>query len=140
MTEIRALSWKNPFAVLMLYGKVETRTWSTKYRGKVLICASKTAYDWKTAKSIMGVVQALRFLENHIAGAYNHNGMAIAVGDLVDCRPMKFDDEDQCYVMHREGLFCHVYENVRPIEPFYWKGSQGWKKLSENDILKIKYI
>ena len=29
---IRSLVWKEPFASLMLQGKIETRTWSTKYR------------------------------------------------------------------------------------------------------------
>lgn len=42
--DIRALSTKQPYASLMLHGKVETRTWDSKYLGWVLICASKQAY------------------------------------------------------------------------------------------------
>lgn len=42
---IRALWWREPYASLMLQGKVETRTWNTNYRGLVLICASIKPYD-----------------------------------------------------------------------------------------------
>jgi hypothetical protein len=43
--EIRALTWKEPYASLMLHGKIETRTWYTKYRGLVLICAGLKHYN-----------------------------------------------------------------------------------------------
>lgn len=34
-------------------------------------------------------------------------------------------------------LWCHVYENVHPIEPFTWLGSQGWSTLNDEQIGKI---
>jgi hypothetical protein len=43
--KLMALSWKQPYAELMLHGKIETRTWQTKYRGWVMVCASKQPYE-----------------------------------------------------------------------------------------------
>lgn len=37
-------------------------------------------------------------------------------------------------------LYCHLYEDVKPIKPFPWKGSQGWKKLDRETIDKIQII
>lgn len=43
----KVLSVKQPWASLLVYGvkDIENRTWSTKYRGKLLIHSSKTALD-----------------------------------------------------------------------------------------------
>lgn len=42
--KIKALSLKQPFANWVASGKktIETRTWSTPYRGDILICASQS--------------------------------------------------------------------------------------------------
>lgn len=56
-------------------------------------------------------------------------GHAIAVGDLIDCRPMTPQDEDDAFVLYRPGLWCHVYENVRAIVPMPWKGGQKWRNV-----------
>ena len=132
--ELRALSWKEPFASLMLHGKIETRTWSTNYRGRVLICASKAPYNMKNRLAIMG-------FSNHMKvknmGLKLFSGQAIAVGDLVDCRPMTRDDEAATFVKYKDGLYCHVYENVRAIEPIPIKGQQGWKKLPSDFVVNL---
>lgn len=67
-------------------------------------------------------------------------GYAIAIGKLIDCRPMTKDDEEKCFVKYSPNLFCHVYENVRPIKPIIWKGVQGWKIVSFDIIEKIEFI
>ncbi|CAB4218363.1 hypothetical protein UFOVP1596_17 [uncultured Caudovirales phage] len=138
--EIRALSWKQPFATLMLHGKIETRTWPTKYRGLVLICASKQPYGFNTIKEIAGDYQYNRIMEL-IIDVPLHYGHAIAVGKLVDCRPMWKDDEDACFVQYfPSALWCHVYEDVRAIEPMPFKGKQGWGKLDQEFINRIKFL
>lgn len=157
--ELRALSWKEPFASLMLHGKIETRTWATKYRGLVLICASKDPYTPKILLGISGkqvhrITDLLTFPD--VAPTLGH---AIAVGELVDCRPMVKADEDVCFVQYREPwqerrvrkdgsvhivkkrLWCHIYENVREIEPIEWSGVQGWKILDDPKFQEqIKYL
>ncbi len=153
---MKALSWKQPFASLMLHGKIETRTWETKYRGLVLICASKTAYSEAQILSISGEVQTQRsFLTIIDAERKQYLGHAIAVGNLVDCRPMRLCDEDKCFVEYREPwienqangkppkdkmLWCHIYEDVKAIKPFPWTGVQGWKEVSQEIIDSIVYL
>jgi len=139
--KILALSWKEPFASLMLHGKIETRTWKTNYRGLVLICASKIRYGKETLFKIAGNRQVFRMLETLDSTPYqNFNGKAIAIGRLIDCRPMTESDEDKCFVKYNPDLYCHVYEDVRAIEPFDWKGSQGWSKVTEEYKQKIKIV
>jgi len=142
---IRALSWKQPYAEMMLHGKIETRTWNTNYRGLVLICASKKGYNFNQVYSIAGDKQILRITDvlgrnnDHWYGLHR-SGIAIAVGRLIDCRPMRKEDEDKCFVEFHPDLYCHVYEDVKEIKPFDWKGSQGWKKLDEETIKKITLL
>lgn len=138
--KIRALSWKQPFGSLMLHGKIETRTWNTNVRGNILICNSLQPYSTKETIQICGQHQYNRIVAL-ISGKTKPNyGYAIAVGTLVDSRPMTKQDEDKCFVEYWEGLWCHVYENVRPIEPFKFKGGQGFRKLDQQTINKIKFI
>lgn len=154
--EVRALSWKQPYAQLMLHGKIETRTWDTKYRGLVLICASKGEYSGNQIYDISG-----RGLSHKVYSAVYPNeryrrplGKAIAIGRLVDSRPMTKEDEVACYVQYNEPWqtrakngtlktvqrWCHVYEDVVPIEQFNWNGVQGWKILDDKIKSKIKFL
>lgn len=155
-----ALSWKQPFGTAMLIGKVETRVWITKYRGRVLICTSKAAYNEESVRRICGndlFVKMLMAIQN-APDTVDLDGYAIAVGDLIDCREMRPEDESLTYVKYRapwteerkgkDGiirkvnlrLYCHFYENVRPIKPFPWRGSQGWKEVPERFIPNIEYL
>lgn len=101
---MKALSWKEPYATLMLHGKVETRTWHTSYRGLVLICSSKQPYASKIIQKISGADGLLRILNvmtKYIDSKF-YRGNAIAVGRLVDCRPMIKSDEEKTFVQYRE--------------------------------------
>jgi hypothetical protein len=64
-------------------------------------------------------------------------GKAIAIGRLIDCRPMRKEDEDKCFVQFFPDLFCHVYTDVQAIKPFPWKGKQGWSEVSPEVKSKI---
>jgi hypothetical protein len=137
--KLRALSWKEPFGSLMLHGKIETRTWPTKIRGQVLICTSLQPYNALQVRSITGSE-----LFDKISKLVGYNdricGHAIAIGNLVDCRPMKEEDEGKCFVKYYPGLYCHVYENVYPIIPLPWKGRLGWGEVPEEFKKLIKFI
>ncbi len=136
--EMRALSWKEPYASLMLHYKIETRTWSTKYRGLVLICASKKPYTTNQVIGISGYPQVNRNFPFSILDYTPFSGVAIAVGELIDCRRMKLEDQDKCFVEWKPGLWCHLYKDVRPLAfCIPWKGYQGWKKLSKEVIDKL---
>ena len=139
---VRALSWKEPFATMMQYGKIETRSWETKYRGLVLICSCKTNYCHDQIERISGWKQwerMLPYITDSDPDYLNTLGHAIAIGRLVDCRPMKADDEDQCFVKYHPDLWCHIYDDVVPIEPIAWKGKQGWSIVTPEFINQIKF-
>jgi hypothetical protein len=133
---MKALTWKEPYASLMLCGKIETRTWKTNVRGTILICASQKPYKHNDIARISGPYQMDRmaeaFKKHNIKNICDNYGYAIAIGDLVDCRPMKPTDEDDCFVIYRPGLWCHIYKNVQPITPFIFKGKQGWTELNDS--------
>jgi len=140
--DMRALSWKQPFASLMLHGKIETRTWKTDYRGLVLICASKKSYSLKEILSICGDYQYHRIVDTlgyETSQFDDVCGYAITVGDLVDCRKMTKEDENKCFVNYNPDLWCHIYQNVKPITPIPFKGKQGWSTVDENIFKQIKY-
>ena len=96
---MKAISLKQPWANYIASGQktIETRKWATKYRGKILIVSSKTP---------------------NIPPA----GYAVAVAEIVDCRPMVKADE--------KAAMCEVYprahswflKNIQRIEPFPVKG------------------
>jgi hypothetical protein len=138
---MRALTWKQPFANLMLHGKVETRTWATDYRGLVMICAAQEPYDMADIHRISGTEQHSRVIEQDGTGPWV-TGMAIAVGELVGCHAHRKEDEDATFVGHLRGfrLYCHIYRNVRPIKPFPWKGKQGWSTVPQEVIEGIVYL
>jgi len=141
---MKALSWKQPYGNLMFCGKIETRTWPTKYRGPVLICASKVCYTWGEVRKISGDVQYDRMYKPLLGDGVwpndAHEGKAIGVGNLIDCRPMTQADEDLCFVAYRPELFCHIYENVRRIQSIPWRGSQGWREVPQEIIDQIIYL
>lgn len=141
---LTALSWKQPFASLMLppYNKIETRTWSTGYRGLMLICASKVAYSRSAVNNICGN-QSIRVEDFMIRNMTEVNfclGKAIAIARLVNCRPMKREDEEKTFVEFWPGLFCFEFAEVQPIVPIDWKGTQGYKRVDPEFIEKIQLL
>lgn len=148
---IRALSWKQPFASLMLHGKVETRSWDTKYRGWVLICASAAPYSVGKMEEIAGRRNASINETLSLEPKELIRGHAIAIGYLYSSQPMenflmpesmyrKSLIEKACFVQYNPELFCHSYSEVQAIEPFEWKGSQGWKTIDNQTKAKIKLL
>lgn len=138
-TKVLALSWKQPFGSLMLYGKWETRQWQTNYRGLVLICTTKESYGIDELELIAGEYQMDRIIATLKNDTTKHlDGFAIGLGKITDCRFMLEADEDRCFMAYRPDRYVHVYDEVVPIEPFPWKGSQGWSEVPEEVKQKIK--
>lgn len=138
---VRALTWKQPFASLMLRGKIETRTRKTNIRGKVLICAGAQPYGYTTLTEITGnPVSVIGLLHHAEMSKRLPFGKAIAIGELVDCRLMTEADEEKCFVRYRPGLWCWIFENVQAIEPFPFKGKQGWSFITPEVEAQIKVL
>jgi hypothetical protein len=99
---MKALSIKNPWADLIASGKktIETRRWRTKYRGKVLLCVSKKPVT-------------------------ENSGLAIAIADIIDCKPMKKSDKKAACIEKYDGAFSWFLDNVVKIKPIPVKGMLG---------------
>lgn len=146
---IKAIGWNQPFASLMLHGKIETRMWDTAIRGPVLIYSTLEPYPADkmfedcTERMINEIANIL--LSEPTAELF---GYAIAVADLVKTRPMTRADEKRCFIKYKSGRWCHIYENIRRIEPFKFQdkhlinlGKQGWSTIEDPFILdQVKII
>lgn len=112
---MKALCVKQPWAKLIAEGKktIETRTWLTKYRGPLVIVASKTPdYD---ALAYFG-------LTKEDCGEF---GVAVCIANLTDCRPMNFGDETSACCDVYDGAFSWFLEDVKHVAPLSIKGQLG---------------
>ena len=140
--DVKALTIKQPYASLMLppVCKIETRTWSTPYRGWVLICAAKAiVMPWMQVVT-SGEHQATRIMDYvpiDKDSLHRYAGHAIGIGQLVDCRLMTLEDEDACFVDYKPGRWCHVFRDVMPIKPFPHMGQLGYTDIQEPIKRKI---
>ena len=106
---MKALSLWQPWASEIARGRktIETRMWSTRYRGPLLVCASKhvdrTCCD---------------------PGLAYPRGMAVAICRLVDCREMRGGDEVAAMCQWEPGRYSWVLADVRSIKPFPVRGRQ----------------
>ena len=96
---MKALSLKQPWANLVAcgYKTLETRTWATGYRGKLLICSSAS-------------------------GDIEPTGRALAVVKLVDCREMEEGDARAACIQKYPNAKVFALEDIRLLWPFPVRG------------------
>ena len=117
--KIKTLSVKQPWAWAIANGfkTIETRTWIPNHRGDILIVASlkpdKLFLDWLISQRGDGILADIEY------------GKAIAIADLLECRPMTRADEARALCPTYPGAFAWVLRNVRKIEPYPVKGRLG---------------
>jgi hypothetical protein len=112
---MKALSIKEPWATMFIKGKktIETRVWSTKYRGDLLLCASK-----KPVSKI--------------------SGHAFAVAKLIGCEPMtKLDEKLACCEVY-DGAWSWFLIDVTLIKPLLVKGQLGLFEVDTKGL--IQYV
>lgn len=130
---MKAISLWNPWAALIVIERkhYETRSWSTEYRGPLLIHAAKSlegARDFHHAP-IHAALNA--------AGLHTFRdipfGAAVCVVDLVDVlhtegirerMPLAYVDE-LFFGDYRDGRYAWKLENVRVLKPFPMRGQQA---------------
>lgn len=97
---MKALSLKQPYANLIAQGKktIETRKWSTKYRGDIVICASKS-------------------------GVGEPKGVALCIVEVYDvCDMQKCHEKEACIECYPKAK-AWMIRNLRVFkEPFPVKG------------------
>ncbi len=101
---MKALSLHQPYASLVGHGlkTVETRRWSTRHRGELLICASKAG------NASDGLAR----------------GVAVCIVRVVDCRPMTDADAEPACIERYPGAWAWVLEHVRPVPPVPIRGGR----------------
>ena len=130
---MKALSLWEPWASLMMLGAktIETRSWPTKHRGPLLICAAQGGLrqDELWRKSRTGVFRAALAPitnDNRIyLGKFNfYFGHALCAVDLVDCLPTESaeirriidaDENEYLFGNYEPGRFAWITRNARPL-------------------------
>lgn len=109
---MKALSVKQPWSSLIGSGQkpVENRSWRTRYRGPLLICAG--ALPDKDAAAALAAQGLPQPLEAPL-------GVAICVVDLVDVM------RDHSSPWAWPGQWHWILENARPVAPLAVKGQLG---------------
>lgn len=132
---MKALAIKQPWAYLLAHGikKVENRTWNTKFRGEVLIHASKamTQADYNAALSICaGIGYPLpAFTEFELGGIVGVMTIVDTVTESSDpfffgpvgfvvesARPVKFHEQKGKLSFFETGLRVTPKGNLRPVK------------------------
>lgn len=112
---MKALTIQQPWAGLVSRGEktVELRSWPTKHRGPMLICAGARAWSDEAVATL----------------GDGPRGVALCVVDVVDCRPATEADREAAGVGGRvatlDGLFAWVLANPRPIAQSAVRGMPG---------------
>ena len=111
---IKVITVHQPWAWAIAYGfkDVENRTWSTKYRGSLVIHSAKSR---KSLKPHLDFVKTTTKINDPKLDF----GCLIAIVDLVDCV------ENHPSIWAMDGHYHFVLENPRLIHPLEKKGQLG---------------
>lgn len=114
---MKALTIREPYATFISFGikKIETRSWKTNYRGKILIHAGLNKNFKIESKEISCLIKNMEF----------NYGNIICEAELIDCIPMteeyinelKNNNYQEYLVGHYEvGRYAWVLDNIKLID------------------------
>ncbi len=117
---------------------VETRTWQTPFRGRFVVCATKGLAPWKEYYDplLRRLSDAGFDLEPYLPKNVAR-GVALAVANLQDCRPMTEADEARAWIGHRDAAgdprWAWVLER-KPVKlrHFPVHGRQTWFRVASS--------
>lgn len=145
--DLMGLTLKQPYAGLILLGKVETRTRNTEKRGWTLITSSATPYSYLDVQKISGDGQAMDiFAKLGSRGIPLIDGHAIALVYLEHTYQIKLEHETHATYCLRSHLlsrkhFAWEFSKVIPIKPFPIKGALGlWNANTEEIKSQIQLL
>lgn len=159
---MKAITVLQPWALLLACGakKIETRSWTTKYRGPIAIHAGK-----KDPHDIMVSLPQSRVIYNSLyeklgikSGALSKMavGSVIAIAELVDC--LKIIDtrldgspvfneyypvlskNEIAFGDYTPGRYAWILANIRPITPVPAKGRQRLWEWDEKTMVNNCHI
>lgn len=130
---MKAISLIQPWADLVMLGikTIETRSWTTNFRGDLLICSSKQTSEYSgITPSALDRFFALKEMPIDL------HGHALCIVEVMDVRRMLEEDrEDACCLYMNK--YAWELRNVRRIEPFMVKGRQRFFEVS-NDLIILE--
>ncbi|MFF4607786.1 hypothetical protein ACFY12_34235 [Streptomyces sp. NPDC001339] len=119
---IRALTVRQPWAAAIAYAdkSVENRTWTTPYRGTLLLHSSKSIDRAANRHAPMAAI---------VRGLQLDLGAVIAVARITDVH----EDDGECTAWSHSGHHHWVLDDVTPLPlPVPWKGAlQLWTPPAE---------
>ena len=130
---MKAISLYEPWATLIALGekRYETRSWSTTYRGPLLICASKKR---PPISKIIGILYRARITLNELSP-----GRAVALVNLVHVfhtNGLPVGENEKFYGDFSPGRFAWKLEKIRRfVNPPLVRGRQGLFDISD-DLVK----
>jgi hypothetical protein len=130
----------------MGYKRIETRSWSTEYRGEVAIHASAGTGSCRITHEVEALFKRAGMeLPSGwpMTAAEYPLGKIVAVGRLIDVSEMTVDiinrvsDREKAFGEWSPGRFAWVVTSVRRVDPIPWKGSLGLWKVSKELEAKL---
>jgi len=127
---MKALSLWQPWASLMAAGlkTIETRSWSTAYRGPLAIHAAKRPLT-REEKSLFYIWACHGLLPSDWIDAHLPFGAIVAVVQLVRCEPtgtFRVDRFNEAFGNYAPGRWAWITQNVRSLaQPIPYRGMQG---------------
>ena len=121
---MRTLSFTQHWATLVVTGakQIETRSWSTRYRGPLYIHAAKgfPAYAKEFAREVYGNPAVLPYLP---LGAIVGSAYLLEVVHVEDLLALSVQEAK--YGDYSPGRFAWMLSNIEQFEPIPWKGALG---------------
>jgi hypothetical protein len=104
---MKALSVKQPWAMALVDGAktIEVRTWSTRHRGPLVICASASPKNWFMRDEVTNELLLIP------------SGCIMGIVDVIDCRPMTKADEAGAFCESFPGAWAWVVEPIAHCRP-----------------------
>lgn len=124
---MRSLSVKQPWAMLLVKGikTVEVRSWSTDYRGDLLICASAAPKNFFLDDETDNVRRLLPA------------GCIIGIVRLINIRKMQESDTEHAFVPFDDGAYAWEVEPVTFCRPDKIMGRLGLYDVPDEKIVRL---
>lgn len=123
---MKALSVRQPWATLLCQGlkSIELRPWPTQQRGQLLICASK--------------IPSNVFWHEDDEHRLLHAGCMIGIVEVIDCRPMEKDDEEDALSEFDPNAYAWVVSPVCGVRPDSMASRPGLFDVPDQQIVRLK--
>jgi hypothetical protein len=121
-----------PWAIVHGGKRIENRPWEIKYRGDVVFQAAKR-FDREAVPFIQSCAPSGAFCSGEPSA--HPAGVLAFVARVTDCMPVEqfhklIGAESLPWMLEQRrwafGPYCTILDDIRPLPPIAWKGSQGW--------------